>query len=168
MTAVQWEIEAKIDSVEAMLLRVEAALSPTGMSAFLRAEVGVFLQERAKSRFASEGDPAVGGAWLPLAPATQAIRASGEWNVGPAHPINVRTGELERYITGDEGITIPSGLGATLQYPAAPPTGAVARKVETAQRGMGKTPARPVLGVDATDMLFVLTRLAFFVQEAAL
>lgn len=154
-------ISIEAESVIAVLRSLDSALSPEGMAAFLGLEVAPYLAERAKRRFADEGDDA-SGKWAPLLPATQAIRAaSPEWPVGPDHPINRRTGELEDWVTGGSFAAMPHALGATLRYPGTPPSGELARKVETAQRGRNRTVPRPVLSVSEADLVFVVTRLAF-------
>lgn len=168
MTSMSWDIRAHTESVVAMLEKMDTALSPVGMASFLSVEVGPYLQMRASNRFANEGDE-VSGKWAQLQPATQQIRASrSDWPVGPDHPINKRTGELEAWVTGGAILAMPHALGATLRYPGREPTGELKKKVETAQRGRSKprTVARPVLGVDATDLLFVTTRLTFYFRKA--
>jgi len=147
------------------LTRVEELLSPVGMAYFMTTEVGPYLRERAKYRFEAEGDD-VSGQWAPLSPVTQSIRESNpDWPVGPSHPINKRTGELEYYVTQSTPETFPTTLGATTRYPGrAPSGGELKSKMETAQRGRAqpKTVPRPVLGVNETDLLFVMTRLTFW------
>lgn len=152
-------------SVEDMLARLDTALSAEALAEFLTVKVAPFLGARAKERFRTEGDDA-SGKWAPLMPATQAIRASGAqtygWAIGPDHPINRRTGELEDYITSGNGKTIPWSSGASLVYPdPANAQGELVDKVATAQKGRvsPRTVARKVLAVNETDLDFVLRRL---------
>lgn len=151
--------------VQAMLERIDTALSPTGLSAFLNVSVEPWVRSRAKARFKNEGDSAV-GRWAPLRPATQEIRSSGEWPVGPTSPINRRTGELEEYITGSDGMVAVFGMGAQLSYPKPSTKKSIIEKMKTAQRGRTSpgTVPRPVLGLDERDLTHVLTSLAFWVK----
>lgn len=161
MTVAPLDITVEAESVMAVLRSLDSALSPEGMAAFLGAEVGPYLAMRAKRRFEDEGDEA-SGKWAPLLPATVAIRAANpDWPVGGEHPINKRTGEMEAWVTGGSFMAMPHALGATLRYPGRAPSGELARKVETAQKGRGRAVPRPVLAVDQADLLFVVTRLAF-------
>ena len=143
-----------------------ARLDGIRMAAFLGAEVGPYLQRRAAARFKTEGDSA-SGKWAPLLPATQNIRATSPgWQVGPAHPINKRTGELEAWVTQGQWAAMSHPEGASLRYPSNAPNGELAEKVQTAQKGKSKprTVARPVLAVDETDVMFITTRLLFMFQ----
>lgn len=153
--------------VEEALDKLIFLLSPTGMTAWLGASVGPYLRKRAGERFASEGDD-VTGAWAPLRPATVAIREASNYPVAGDHPINRRSGELEDWVVRGGWQAYPHGIGATLRYPADAPSGELKKKVETAQKGreFPRTVARPVLGINETDMLFVTTALAFSVEEA--
>lgn len=169
MTEVTVEVRVDARSVEAMMERVNTALSSAALVEFLTGEVVPWLNERGKSRFASEGDE-VSGKWAPLQFTTQRIRMEGaqrgQWDVGPDHPINVRTHELEDYITGTIGYTVPTTLGATLTFPDPKKlTPELKKKMEAAQRGLSdpKTPARPVLGLGEADLAWVLERLAVHV-----
>ena len=149
-----------------MLTRLDTALSPVGMAAFLTGAVEPWVRERAQDRFASEGDDVV-GSWAPLQPATVDVRSRGEWAIGGEHPINKRTGELENYITKSNGKAWPHALGATLTYPGKPSgKKSIVEKMKTAQTGRShpRTVARPVLGLNERDLLHVLTSLAFYVK----
>lgn len=150
--------------VELVLTKLAFLLSPPGLSAFLGTEVGPYLQKRAKARFAEEGDDA-SGKWAPLKPATIQIRESMNYGSGP---INVRTGELENWVTQGNWDAYPTGYGASLKYPGNTPSGELADKVETAQAGRKypSTVPRPVLATNETDMLFVLTAFAATFMES--
>lgn len=150
--------------VQQMLDTVDSALSVTGLAAFLYGAVGPWVKDRATDRFASEGDD-VTGKWAPLQQVTVDIRERAGFE--GAHPINERTGELERYITQSEiGVVSSPGLGV-MNYPNDPPrSGAVREKMKTAQTGRAhpSTVARPVLGLNERDLGSVMTMLAFHVQ----
>jgi hypothetical protein len=153
--------------VERQMDKLIALLSPEGAMGFLGGSVGPYLKQRAQSRFAQEGDD-VSGAWLPLAPATQAIREASNYPVAGDHPINRRSGELEDWVTQGGWNSYPTALGASLQYPARQPTGELRVKVETAQKGKvnPRTPPRPVLGVNETDLLFITAAYAMAIEAA--
>lgn len=158
------------EGLEKSLENLSRLLGPAGLATFMQVAVGPWLQKRAKERFSNEGDDA-SGAWAPLAPATVAIRESQQYP--GEHPINRRTGELENWVTGGGGwAAIPHALGATLHYPARVPSGELGNKVKVAQTGgmapraRNTTPPRPVLAVDTTDLLAVMTALAVEVDQA--
>lgn len=160
------ELTGDAQYVNALINHLDLKLGASGMTAFLSATVFPYLKTRAKQRFQNEGDDAV-GKWTPLAPATEVIRQS--MGYGGAHPINIRSGELERYITqgSGQGAVRATPDGALLQHPANPPQGKLKSKLTTAQKGNPKfgrgVPARPVLGMNETDLGFVLAELAFYV-----
>lgn len=159
-----FEIVGSRAQVEHMLMRLDTALSPWGIMAFMNSFVSPWLQERAESRFANEGDDAV-GSWAPLKESTQEIRESHGF--GASHPINRRTGELEAYIMGDS-LVQPIAGGVTLKMPGKPSGKASVReKMRTAQKGRTNPPTvpRPVLGMNETDLSHILTGLAFHVKN---
>lgn len=161
MTSARIEYFVQDGDVEKLLKTLDSRLNPLGIRTFLEGGVKNYIQERGKARFDSEGDE-VSGPWLPLAPATQQIRSSQGY--GAAHPINVRTGALERYIVGSPAATTTDPLGATMIYPGMKASGELGKKMERAQVGEGRTPARPVLGLDETDLANVLIMAAFWVN----
>ena len=160
-----WSVDDS--DVDQAMDRLINLLSPAGASAFLAAEIGPYLSMRAKQRFGNEGDDAV-GQWLPLAPATQAIREASNYPVAGDHPINRRSGELEDWVVQGGWNAYPTGLGASMQYPSRQPSGELRKKVETAQKGkpFPRTPPRPVLAVSETDMLFFLSAFSIAVEGA--
>lgn len=149
--------------VQAMLERLDDAMSPQGLSFFLMSRVGPWLKQRAANRFRSQGDD-VSGKWAPLQESTIRIRESHGFSAGP---INRRTGELEAYITQSQFSVTPTAVGTALKYPSDPPRNkGVREKMKTAQQGKGhpKTVARPVLGMNERDLSYVITMLAFHVK----
>ncbi len=150
--------------VQAMLAHLETKLAPPNMGAFLMTRVDPFLQTRAGQRFQDEGDDVV-GAWAPLKPATEGIRAAQGY--GPSHPINRRQGELEDYIVNSGGGVTIHPAGATLTFPGTPASGELADKVRTAQvgRDIPRTVPRPVLGVNERDLAAVLTMMALELER---
>lgn len=166
-----FDLEVTIDTadLEATLTRMETSLSPMGLSIFLIGGVLPFIKERAEARFASEGDD-VSGKWAPLEPSTQEFRANGPWGVGPSSPINRRSGDLEEYITRSNSTIITGADSAVMVYPDTAPTGPLDEKVRTAQGGKAKpkTPPRPVLGLSATDMVYTMSALQFYVEHGTI
>ena len=158
------QIVGDTTGVQAMLSHLERKLLPPNIGAFLLTNVNPFLQARASARFAGEGDDVV-GAWAPLQPATQAIRAQRGY--GADHPINRRTGALENYIANTPGSVSVNPVGSTLTFPGTPASGELADKVSTAQvgRAVPHTVPRPVLGVNERDLAAVLTMLALDIQK---
>lgn len=162
------DLTGDAEYVEKMIDHLDQKLGSQGLTSFLSMSVYPYLLRRAKERFQNEGDSAV-GKWAPLAPATEVIRT--QMGYGGSHPINVRTGALERYIT--QG-TVTSAVqatpvGAFLQHPAHAPSGKLAKKLKGAQQGDATAghrgaPPRPVLGMDEVDLGFVMAQLAFFVE----
>ncbi len=151
--------------VQKLLRRMDTALDPTAIAAFMGAVIHPYIQKRAKGRFASEGDD-VSGKWDPLKEATNSFRIHSQPSYPPEHPINARTGELERYITQSNPYISPTPAGAVYRYPGAPAKGELRTKVETAQIGKPdpNTRPRPVLGMNENDLAFVVTALATYIQ----
>lgn len=149
-------------AVQALMTRMEVSLSPMGLSGFLMGGVDPWIRGRAKARFANEGDD-VSGRWAPLLETTENIRA--DEGFGAANPINVRTGELEEYITGTPGGVGLHAMGATLTSPGTPASGNLAKKVQTAQVGKQWPPTvrRPVMGVNEADLAVILGELSRFI-----
>lgn len=153
--------------VQKMLEALDTAINPVAIAGFLGGVVDPYLRKTADARFASEGDSA-SGQWAPLAQATQDIRA--QMGYGSAHPINQRTGDLERYVTQTEGGVNIHPFGATLTLPPNNPGGEMADKLAAAQMGgvgpSGKPfPARPVYAMDSQDLAFVLLALAQHIER---
>jgi len=160
-------IQIETISVERIIANLMRVLSEHGLVAFLEAEVGPYLSRRAGERFANEGDDVV-GTWAPLRPATQAIRAESPYAIGPDHPINRRSGELENWVVQGGWNAYPEGYMATLEYPGSLPTGDLLDKVKTAQSGdvATNTVARPVLGLNENDMLWFIAAMTANVEAS--
>lgn len=160
------------DGVMRMLRHLDTCFSVGGMTQFLGGDVAPYLRLRARGRFDEEGDDAV-GSWAPLSQTSQRIRAHGAQTgqmpgITATHPINRRTGLMEDYITNGVGDVTPEGSGnISLHYPrrSVPARQGLQRKVRRAQLGDARTPARPVLGVSETDLFYVVSKLAFFIQK---
>lgn len=151
-------------SVDRSLDNLIMLMSPQGATAFLSTVIGPYLAKRGKARFDSEGDD-VTGPWAPLKPATILMRQQSGFGSGP---INRRTGELENWVIGDNGFSYPTGFGASMRFPGKKPSGELKKKVETAQKGRKSpsTVARPVIGVNENDLLFLMASMEFAVEKA--
>lgn len=164
MTSPTIYIDVNARRVDALLLRLDTAMSPLGIAQYMKVAVDPWIRRRVKERFDAEGDDAV-GRWLPLSPETRIIRAAKGFQ--PDGPINVRTGELERFITQGavERIT-PTSSGATYVYPGLGFGGELRTKYDTAQAGKKspRTPPRPVVGIGERDLAHVLSSLSMWIQ----
>lgn len=161
--SVSLNITIQSERVDRALLALGLKLEPQNLAMFMRTTVDPFLTKRIEQRFRNEGDDAV-GKWSPLSRTTEDIRAS--MGYGRAHPINHRTGELERYVRGTKGTTGVFGDGAVLVR-GGPTSGSAGEKFKTAQKGKAKpkTPPRPVLALGATDLAFTLAALFNYVED---
>jgi len=160
---------AEDQNVQTMMMRLDTALNPGAIAGFLTESTDPYLRGRAKARFDNEGDDVV-GQWLPLSPDTEDIRQNMGYS--PAHPINVRSGALERYIVDSpNSMFVDPANGATLTLPGNEPTGSLLTKVTTAQQGKDypETLPRPVLGMNEKDLTYILATLSgFFVKSMML
>lgn len=160
-------IDLRSEAADRMLSGLELKLSSVGLSQFLATRIGPYLQQRAARRFRNEGDDA-SGAWLPLAETTWHWRISSGFV--PDHPINERTGRLKEYILHAGMGVAPTGeASALLTFPKnGPSSPGLFQKLRTAQQGRGnpKTPARPVLAINSTDMVFMHGALEDFIRGA--
>lgn len=149
------------------LKRLSDKFNSLDLESWMKGELLAYLHTRASNRFSSEGDDAV-GRWLPLSTATQAIRAGAGF--GPAHPINVRTGDLKSFMMGDPGQFAMNSSYAELKYPGSPSTQALQEKLSTAQTGRGNpaTPKRPVVGLGPTDIAEIDALFSIFITTGLL
>jgi hypothetical protein len=158
------EITGDDRPVNALLNRVLYTISPIGLEVFMDEMVEPWIKTRARDRFMDEGDD-VSGAWAPLKPSTVLMRS--QMGYGGDGPINKRTGELERYITDSDAKLTELGSGINFVYPGNKASGELADKVITAQVGKAfpNTVPRPVLGLNETDLEYVLTSISHFIQD---
>lgn len=154
--------------VEEKLLQMRAMLMPSRLAQFLSEEGHAVMRRRIDNRFDTEGDDA-SGIWAALKyPTQQTRRALG---LGDQHPINVRTGELKRWILTDEPDVIMVGSGAQYTFPGGTPVDPkTAEKFSTAQQGSTNpaTVPRPVLAMSQvdTDLMVAALGLWFNAQMA--
>jgi hypothetical protein len=140
--------------VEAMLLRIQTAMSPASLTAYLEGEVRPYWHEEAHRHFGTQGTDTA--AWAPLAQRTQDERA--QLGFDPEYPIQIRTGELEKYLTSDEGKVEADGTGAQWTYPG-PTDGLTEKKYKLAQQGNLRTPPREIVQASELNLLDVTTLL---------
>lgn len=153
MTSIGFDVGVEVsDTLETQLRRLEFTLGPVFMAWFLEMEMGTYLKMRATTRFQKEGDDA-SGKWKPLAEFTVQDRISQGF--GGAHPINVRTGEMEEWLMGASSSVMANDEEAFFTWPAEQPGGELGAKVSTAQRGKRDgdkyTPKRPIIAAGALD-----------------
>lgn len=155
-------------SANAAISRMITLTSPAFFAWFLEVDVKDYIRDRARDRFFEEGDDA-SGSWAPLMPSTIEIRESEGF--GGSGPINVRTGELENWVTESQASIVPTGDGAYMKYPGTAPRGELRKKVITAQKGKvgtrRSTVPRPVLAVNETDLLYAMTKLMMYYNTSA-
>lgn len=164
------DLQIEGDSREASLRLdgLDKAFQPTLLAAnFFFRRVHNDIIERIESRFRSEGD-GMSGPWRQLAPYTEEMRAAGGF--GPAHPINVRTGEMKRHLLETKPDIVPTSVGVTYKTPGDAGDATMQSKIRTAQiggqqPGFRDTPPRPVLGLDETDLGLILMNLALHIAD---
>lgn len=163
------DLQIDLDHKDALLVvwGVAQATSPHSLVTFLETYMEQRIQTRAQERFDKESalDIGKGGSWEELKPSTVDYREAQGFP--GQHPINRRTGELERYITQSDADTRMTATGATLRYPGSRATGELGKKVYVAQAGwrFPETPARPVLGWGASDLSFASWSLYRWILE---
>lgn len=147
---------------------LDKAFQPAIMAANLFARrIHDDVVEQIERRFQTETDP-TGHAWLPLAPFTQEMREAGGF--GPAHPINVRTGELKRHLLDNRPNIVPTPQQVTYTYPGDKGSAEVQQKLGAAQRGATQkgyrpTPPRPVLGFGESDLALILMSVSMHIAD---
>lgn len=169
MTSGLIDIQITGDSrdVEMRLMGMQRAFESERVAAWLVAAVDPYLRAKIDYSFGKETDPE-GEPWLPLSPATVAIRQGKHFS--GQHPINVRTGQMKRHLLDTPPRIAITTLGATMWSPGDTGSPETAKKVKTAQLG-GQTPegrnvpARPVLGVGPEDLETILIYLAIHIAS---
>ena len=166
------------NEVDRNLRALEVALAPQSLMVFHEMFTRNIIRERMQDRFDRNGDE-MSGPWAQLSDARQDIRSHA--GLFPTRPINVGTGELRDWLEGNRGSNRPSALGAMYSFPGAiPRRQSVRSKYETAQKGKAAgfpmpdghggtkpspspTPPRPIVGLDALDLIHVLGALQLYI-----
>jgi hypothetical protein len=163
------------DQVRTVIYRLEMATMVSGMSLWANSTVDQWLQARAATRFGGEGDSA-SGRWKPLSELTNEWRALQGYP--EEHPINERSGAFRQWLTHEaDGTFMPMGMSAgTYYWPGVhlPYDDYITAKLKVSQVGSkpgenklfpgSSTPARPVVKVNAVDVLALLTSYHDFIQ----
>lgn len=150
-------------SVDRQFAKLETLLSPAMLATFMAGPVVEHFQDKFNQFFEYQGTDKE--AWRPLSQVTIMDREAQGFGAGP---INERTGELRAFVTDSPGEIRVLGTLAVLTYPGKIPAGELGRKVKTAQQGGtfkgNAVPARPVIDADETDMLYLMSALAFYIS----
>lgn len=157
-----FEIDVDVKEVTKAIDTLDRRLT-TEVGVWMRDDLRNYLSKRASARFGSEGDDA-SGPWSPLKPSTEVTRA--KHGFPPAHPINVRTHDLQNFILGSAGSVVGAGTWQFI-WPGDPPSGALVDKMQTAQMGNvnPNTVPRPVVALGVTDYNGILDSLAAFIVD---
>jgi hypothetical protein len=163
------------EQVRNVIYRLDIATMVIGMSMWANSVVDPWLQQRARNRFVAQGDGA-SGKWKPLTEFTQEWREMQGYS---PDPINIRSGALAEWLIFEaDGTFMEVGNHAGVYYwPGVhlPYDDFIAAKLHTAnigrKRGENKmlpnatTPKRPVVAIDSTDVLALLTSYHDFIVE---
>lgn len=179
-----WGYDVQIDysEPERMLATLDRVLEGQRLMMFHETITQEWLRHRARDRFTKEGGPEVGGQWAELTESRGDIREHAGFP--REHPINHAEGELEDFITGGANEFTFGAEWATFFMPGRTRSKSLTGKMERAQRGApaghpmpvggrgagtkaspSPTPPRPVVGMDAVDMVHLTTSLMLWVEE---
>lgn len=153
--------ETDANSATGVFDTLDARMQDTGLIEFMEDHVDPYLRRRIANRFLAEGDD-VSGHWHPLTRATELIRA--RQGFPPQHPINVRTRQMKDFLISTPSQVRSSGPEVILTHPPPIASGEINRKIATAQGGKANppTPARPVIGVNENDLLYITSSLTAY------
>lgn len=162
------KVEVFVDEtqVDAMMTRLEVALSPESFGTFLEGAASEHFHMRAEQRFVSEGDDA-SGAWANLRPRT--IEERIYLGYGPG-PIQHREGDLEKYVIDDHGVIEQLGTTTQWTWPRGT-TGSSLDEIKYAvaqtgrKRGATTQVKRPIVAMNTTDAGEVLAALEMHVLD---
>ena len=147
------------------------ALSGPSLHAFLREGVSDFFRTNIEERFNEEGD-VHSGFWPPLSEATIHIKSELPTLRDSPETINVRTGALYDFVTGNYQI-ISGSNWAQVDIPGESSDPLTTKKLETAQKGsatnpverFGPTPPRPVLATSEMQLAMILEMLEYHILD---
>lgn len=131
--------------VDRMLRNMMQSTTPTAIAAYLSTVVHPRLARRARDRFRTEGDEAVGGEWTPLAQSTLEIKKALGYG---RKKINARTDLLRDSIVYSRPVLGHNGFGETLDFPGNWDRPDLFYRHMQAAGQINTHVARPVVGVD--------------------
>lgn len=155
-----------------VLGKVENAVKPDSLMFFLMGMVSPYYEDQIVDRFAGLGDSGVpGGTWAPLEEST--IRIRHQLGYFDDYAINERTGALLRWLMESRQFNrLP--LGAEMSIPGEDGDSELVKKLKVAQEGWVQgpgemipgavTPPRPVLAMDAVDLIAITKMLQNYVM----
>ncbi|ANA87252.1 hypothetical protein SEA_GIBBLES_17 [Gordonia phage Gibbles] len=145
-------VKANFRPVKDKLTTIEQGVSAHALIATMNS-IHHYFVNKTENMFSAESDP-FGNKWAPLAPATISRRSSLGF---PPAPINVRTGKMKDYMTPSVPDVIGSGAFVSMAYPRrnAPPNDMLIRLKQAG--GELKGPAREVVGMNETDVAYVIS-----------
>lgn len=158
-------IEINDAEVSAALGRIAAAL--TDMTPVMQ-DIGEALVEETKQRFARGEDPD-GAPWVPKSPATiDAYRARGDSVsfrplIGPTRALSTTI----HYLAGADRVEVGSGRIQAAVMQAGAAKGAFGRTSRGSPIPWGNIPARPFIGLSATDRDNILDIVDEWLERAA-
>lgn len=147
-----------ITDIKRPVLRLQALqqkVSGAGLAAFMHGFAAPLLQDRARRRFAEEGDTA-SGYWQPLAESTIARREKEGY---VPIKINDRTGRMREFVENAPGRIVATKSSAIIEWPGSSGNATTQKKLKAAQFGLTDpyTPRRVVVVVDHADLLTIMT-----------
>lgn len=161
--SVQFDVVVDDDDVSGMFARFDSVLEAPNLAQFLRRYATPWFRGKAGAGFEDEMAPN-GQPWSPLKPYTVETRES-EGFPGD-HPINHRTGAMERYIMQGTPSMAVGAMQATMRFPGRG-SALFNRKLKVAQQGAKwpRTVARPVVGMDERDLAVMLRSLSLWIGQ---
>ena len=149
-------LESIVD-IKRPTLRIKAyqeRIDGAALAGFMQGFAAPLLQDRARARFANEGDDA-SGKWKPLAESTIARKEKAGY---VPIKINERTGKMREWVENAVGRITAVKYAAVIEWPGTPANRTTGKKLKVAQVGL-KDPftwARPVVAIDGDDLLTIL------------
>jgi len=183
MLGLHMDILVDDHEVQRAIAALEETLQGQHLLMFHQSATEPLLRRRARERFSSEGDAAVGGHWEPLKESTEDIRRHAGFP--SSHPINKRTGDLEGLITRGRNEFTAGGDWAAFFLPGRQGSKKQKAALATAQKGApvghympkgwrknngtkpspSATPPRPVIGLDEVDMAHTMSALQIWIAS---